>query len=267
MHGTPQYKRVVVKVGTSTLTHETGALNLNRMEQLVRQLSDIKNEGREVILVTSGAIAVGVAKLGLAKRPSALPQKQAAAAIGQCSLMHLYDKMFSEYGHDVGQILLTRADVLSAERRRNLENTFNALLDWGVLPIVNENDSVSSDEIEQGDQRVFGDNDTLSATVAELVGADILILLTDIDALYDADPRVNKKARRIPIVHEVDEALLSAGGGTGTQRGTGGMLTKLMAGQITLAAGIDMVVASGEQPVLMSRILAGEQLGTLFTAR
>ncbi|MDR3207634.1 MAG: glutamate 5-kinase [Oscillospiraceae bacterium] len=258
------YRRVVVKVGTSTLTHETGALNLGRIERLARVLSDAKNEGRELVLVTSGAIGVGVSKLGLTARPDALPQKQAAAAIGQCRLMRLYDQLFGEYGHTVGQILLTRADVRSPERRGNLETTFDALLNWGVLPIVNENDSVSSDEIEHGQQRLFGDNDTLSAVVAELVRADLLILLTDIDALYDADPREHPHANPIPIVRSVDDVLLSRAGGAGTARGTGGMQTKLLAGQIALTAGIDMVVASGENPEIVRRILNGEQVGTLF---
>jgi glutamate 5-kinase len=261
------YRRVVVKVGTSTLTHETGALNLDRIERLTRVLSDAKNEGRELVLVTSGAIGAGVSRLGLAARPDKLPQKQAAAAIGQCRLMRLYDKLFGEYGHTVGQILLTRADVLSPERRKNLENTFDALLAWGVLPIVNENDSVSSDEIEHGHQRVFGDNDTLSAAVAELVRADLLVLLTDIDALYDADPREHADAKPIPVVRAVDDVLLRAAGGAGSPRGTGGMLTKLLAGQMALSAGIDMVVASGEAPDIVRRILEGEPVGTLFTSQ
>ena len=260
------YHRLVVKVGTSTLTHENGSLHLRRLEQLARTLSDIKNEGREIILVSSGAIAAGVSGLGLLKRPTSLPYKQAAAAIGQCRLIHLYDKLFGEYGHSVGQILLSRADIQLPERRRNLENTFNALLDWGIVPIVNENDSVSSDEIEQGEQRLFSDNDTLSAAVAEFVGADLLILLTDIDALYDADPRENPNAKPIPVVHEVDEQLLLKGGGTGSSRGTGGMRTKLIAARTAMAAGIDMVVASGHEPGLIHDLLAGKRVGTLFSS-
>jgi len=262
-----KYRRLVVKVGTSTLTHANETLDLRGMERLVRALSDVKNEGREVILVSSGAIAAGVSGLGMARRPSSLPYKQAAAAIGQCRLIHLYDKLFGEYGHTVGQILLTRADILSPERRRNLENTFNALFDWEALPVVNENDSVSSDEIEQGEQRLFSDNDTLSAAVAELMGADLLILLTDIDALYDADPRDNPDAKPIPVVREVDETLLLKGGGAGTARGTGGMRTKLIAAKAAMAAGIDVVVAHGKRPELIHAFLEGKQVGTLFTGK
>ena len=260
------YRRLVIKTGTSTLTHANGALDLGSMDRLVRALSDIKNEGREVVLVSSGAIAAGVSGLGMPKRPTSLPYKQAAASIGQCHLIHLYDKLFGEYGHTVGQILLTRTDIQSPDRRRNLENTFNALFDWSALPVVNENDSVSSDEIEQGEQRLFSDNDTLSAAVAELIGADLLVLLTDIDALYDADPRENPQAKPIPIVHEVDEALLLKGGGAGSARGTGGMRTKLLAAKAALSAGIDMVVASGKQPERIQAFLQGESVGTLFTS-
>jgi glutamate 5-kinase len=259
------YRRIVVKVGTSTLTHENGTLNLRRMEQLARVLSDVKNQGREIVFVSSGAITAGMSGLNLQKRPASLPYKQAAAAIGQCRMIHLYDKLFGEYGHTVGQILLSRADILSPERRRNLENTFNALLDWGVIPVVNENDSVSSDEIEQGNQRLFSDNDTLSAAVAELMKADLLLLLTDIDALYDADPRENPDAKPIPVVHEVDEQLLLKGGGAGSSRGTGGMKTKLIAARAAMAAGIDMVVTSGAQLELIHDLLAGKPVGTLFT--
>ena len=260
-----KYKRIVVKVGTSTLTHAGGAMNLRAMERLARVLSDVKNGGREVVLVTSGAITAGVSKLGLQGRPSGLPQKQAAAAIGQCNLMHMYDKLFGEYNHTVGQILLDREDIRSPERRRSLENTFFTLLDWNVLPVVNENDSVSAEEIEQGEYRIFGDNDALSVTVAELVGADLLVLLTDIDALYDADPRVFPDAKPIPLVHRVDDRLLLAGGDAGSSRGTGGMKTKLLAAKSALNAGIDMVVANGGKPELLYDLLAGRPVGTLFT--
>ena len=261
-----KYHRLVVKVGTSTLTHENGSLNLRGMGRLARVLCDVKNGGREVVLVSSGAIAAGVSKLGLSRRPSSLPQKQAAAAIGQCNLMHLYEKMFGEYNHSVGQILLTRTDILSPEHRRNLENTFNALLDWGVVPVVNENDSVCSDEIEHGAQRLFGDNDALSAAVAGLVRADLLVLLTDIDAVYDADPRENPRAKPIPLVREVDEELLLKGGGAGSARGTGGMRTKLLAAKEAMAAGIDMAVAHGGKPEVIYDLLEGKPVGTLFTA-
>ena len=260
-----KYNRLVVKVGTSTLTHDNGTLNLYGLERLTRVLSDIKNRGREIILVSSGAIAAGVSKMGLPRRPSGLPQKQAAAAIGQCGLIHLYDKLFGEYNHTVGQILLTQADISSPERRRNLENTFNALLDWGAVPVVNENDSVNADEIELGKHRLFGDNDALSAAVAELVHADLLVLLTDIDALYDADPRDHPGAKPIPLVHEVDEELLLKGGGAGSARGTGGMRTKLLAAKAAMAVGIDMVVTFGGKPEQLLNLLEGQPLGTLFT--
>lgn len=258
--------RIVVKVGTSTLTHDTGRLNLRRLDELACALSDLKNAGSEVILVSSGAIAVGAAKLGMDRRPTELRLKQAAASVGQCALIHLYDKLFSEYGHTVGQILLTGEDVEHPGRRENLLHTFLALLRLGAVPVVNENDSVSYDEIETGQGKVLGDNDTLSAIVARLVGADLLVLLTDTDGLYDSDPHGNADARIIPVVREIDETILKGAGGAGTARGTGGMQTKLHAARICLDAGIEMVIASGKNPDALTDICSGKPIGTRFRA-
>jgi len=261
--------RLVVKVGTSTLTHSTGALNFRRMDALCRTLSDLKNQGLEIILVTSGAIGVGVNKLGLGTRPRALAMKQAAAAVGQCELMHVYDKLFGEYGQTVAQILLTGEDVEHPQRRDHLSNTFLSLLDVGAVPVVNENDSVSAAEIESGSgaRKVFGDNDTLSAVVASLVGADLLVLLTDIDAVYDANPRENPEAKPIRTVRELTPELLEAASGAGSSRGTGGMITKLQAAKLCMENGVEMVVASGTQPELLYDIVAGKEVGTRFLAK
>ncbi len=266
MSTSPSVKRLVVKVGTSTLTYDTGHLHLKRIDELVRVLSDIKNSGCDVVLVSSGAIAVGSIRLGLTVREVRL--KQAAAAVGQCQLIHLYDKLFAEYGIPVGQILLTRDDVSSERPRANLKSTFSALRELGALPIVNENDSVAFDEIERNgdEQRFFGDNDTLSAEVAELVDADLLVLLTDIDALYDSDPRQNPGARPIPKVRHIDARLFSAAGGAGTKRGTGGMISKLHAARTAMAADVPMIIASGQKPSLLYDIMAGKPVGTLFAA-
>lgn len=259
-------RRIVVKVGTSTLTHSTGKLNLHRLEELARTLTDIKNAGAEVILVSSGAISVGTSKLGMTKRPKELPLKQAAASVGQCELMHIYDKLFGEYGQTVGQILLTGEDVEHPVRRENLLNTFLTLLNLGVVPVVNENDSVSFNEIETGHNKVFGDNDTLSAIVARLTGADLLVLLTDIDGLYDSDPHTNPDAHIIPVVREITDALRAAAGGAGTARGTGGMQTKLAAAELAMQAGIDTVIAAGDAPAALYDICRGEGPGTRFLA-
>ena len=259
-----RYQRVVVKVGTSTLTRANGSLNLRSVDRLVRALSDLRGQGRQVVLVSSGAIAVGAGKLGLAGRPTELRMKQAAAAVGQCELMHLYDKLFSEYGPTVAQILLTGADVDHPERAEHLKNTFSALLELGCIPIVNENDSVSSDEIETGRCKVLGDNDTLSAIVARLVGADLLVLLSDIEGLYDADPHQNPDARLIHRVEAITPALRSAAGGAGTSRGTGGMQTKLNAAQTAMDAGVEMVITNGAYPERLYDIIAGKDVGTRF---
>ncbi len=261
--------RLVVKVGTSTLTHKGGKLNLRSFDALARVLSDIHNAGCEVILVSSGAIAVGAGKLLMDERPKELSLKQAAAAVGQCELMHLYDKFFGEYGKIVAQILLTGDDVQRLEIKGNLVNTFESLLNMGIIPVVNENDSVSSAEIEShsGEHKVFGDNDTLSAVVAVLTGADKLVLLSDIDGLYDANPAENPGARLIREVRLIDDEIRSLAGGAGSSRGTGGMITKLQAAELATVNGIDMIIASGARPELLYDIIEGKPTGTLFTGR
>lgn len=260
-----EIRRVVVKVGTSTLTRETGSLNLHNMEHLARVLSDLQGMGCQVVLVSSGAIGIGTKKLRLPERPSELRMKQATAAVGQCMMMHVYDKFFSEYNRTVAQILLTGEDVDAPVRSEHLHNTFEALLELGVIPIVNENDSVSSAEIETGQCKVLGDNDTLSAMVARLCSADLLILLSDIDGLYDADPRTHPEARLIHQVAAITPELRAMAGGAGTWRGTGGMATKLNAAQLCLEAGIDMVIANGSNMEAVYDIVAGKDVGTRFT--
>lgn len=256
--------RVVVKVGTSTLTHDTGRLNLHNMDRLARTLSDLEGMGHEVVLVSSGAIGIGTAKMGLKERPTELKMKQATAAVGQCMMMHLYDKLFGEYNRVVAQILLTGEDVDAPVRAQHLQNTFESLLELGVIPVVNENDSVSSAEIETGKCKVLGDNDTLSAMVARLVRADLLVLLSDIDGLYDADPRKDPEARLIHNVKAVTPELRAMAGGTGTWRGTGGMQTKLNAAELAMAAGVDMVITNGARPEDLYEIIEGKDVGTRF---
>ena len=263
LHGA---KRLVVKVGTSTLTYDTGKLNFSRIDKLARVLSDLVNQNREVILVTSGAIGVGVDKLKLQERPKTVRGKQAAAAVGQCELMHIYSKFFSEYGHIVGQILLTRDVVENIHTRQNVINAFETLLEKGVVPIVNENDSVSIDEIEYGEKRVFGDNDTLSAIVAELVKADLLIILSDIDGFYDCDPHKNKNAKILTTIGEITPEIEKCAGGVGSKRGTGGVVTKLSAARIATASGTNMILASGSDPDILLDIINGREAGTLFVA-
>ena len=260
-------RRLVVKVGTSTLLREGGGVNLRRMDTLARILSDLKNMGFEVILVSSGAIGVGSGKLGMKSRPQELRFKQAAAAVGQCELMHLYDKLFGEYGQSVAQILLTDEDVEDLARASHLSGTFEALLELGCIPVVNENDSVSSSEIETGQKKVLGDNDTLSAIVAGLCRADLLVLLTDIDGLFDADPHKNPNAKLIHRVEAITPEIEALGGGGGTQWGTGGMATKLTAARRAMAHGIDMVIANSDNLDALYDIAAGaEQVGTRFIA-
>lgn len=253
-------KRIVVKVGTSTLTHATGLINIRRLEALVKVLADLKNSGYEVILVSSGAIAVGVGKLGLRERPSDIPGKQAAAAVGQCELMYLYDKYFSEYNHKVAQILMTGYTVDDHVSRENVCNTFEALLAMGAIPIVNENDTVATEEIK------VGDNDTLSAIVAQLTRAEALVIMSDIDGLYTADPNTNPNATLVSEVDKIDGELLALAGGAGTKRGTGGMITKLSAGRIATTAGTDMYIVNGSQPEILYRLAEGERVGTHFKA-
>ena len=242
--------RIVVKVGTSTLAHATGRLNIRRVEELVKVLSDLKNAGHEIILVSSGAIGMGVGKLNLPGKPADMPTKQAAAAVGQCELMYTYDKLFSEYNHTVAQILLTGDDVDHDDRRRNFENTMARLLELGALPIINENDTVATAEIK------VGDNDTLGGIVACAVHADLLILLSDIEGLYTADPRKDPGARLIPTVEEVTPAIEALAGGAGSALGTGGMATKLRAAKL--------VIANGDHPEILYPIVNGEAVGTRF---
>lgn len=259
--------RIVVKVGTSTLMRDTGHMNLANMEHLSRVLSDLANMGCEVILVSSGAIGIGVCRLGLPERPKGLREKQAVAAVGQCEMMHLYDKFFGEYSHTVAQILLTADDVADPRRAEHLAATFAALAQMGCIPIVNENDSTSPEEIETGREKVLGDNDTLSAIVAKLCGADLLVLLSDIDGLYDKDPHKYPEARLLPTVEELTPELMSLGGGTGSSWGTGGMATKLSAAKVAMEAGCDMVITNGSRPEGLYDIVAGKPVGTRFIAR
>ena len=254
-------RRIVVKVGTSTLTHATGALNIRRIGDMVRVLSDFKNAGHEIVLVSSGAVSAGVAKVGAA-RPSTIAEKQAMAAIGQSELMRLYDNLFSLYGHTVAQVLLTR-DVLDNPARRTLaENTFESLLSMGCVPIVNENDPVSTDELTK-----FGGNDILSAYVAKVCRADILINLSDVDGLYDKDPRRHPDATLIEKVESLSDALMAAAGGAGTERGTGGMEAKLRAAALSTEAGIPMFIMNGHDPEILYRLMDGERVGTYFVAQ
>lgn len=255
-----EFKRIVVKVGTSTLTHETGKTNIRQMKKLVTVLSDIVNSGVEVALVSSGSIGVGAGKIGIVERPKDTTSKQALSTIGQCELMFMYDKQFSEYGHSVGQLLITKRDVENDETRQNLINTFERLFEYGVIPVINENDAVAIDEI------VFGDNDSLSAIVAKLIGADALMILTDIDGLYDKDPSI-EGAKVIEEVDEITEELYEVAGGRGSKFGTGGMVTKLQAAEIASEAGIDTYVCNGAKPSNLYKIMDGKQVGTVFKAK
>ena len=256
-------KRVVFKVGTSTLCHGGKGLNFRNIDGLARVLTDIKNEGYEVILVSSGAIGAGVAKLGLQERPKEIREKQATAAVGQLELMHIYNKMFGEYGATIGQVLFTRDDVESPAVKQNLFGTFDALLSMGVIPIVNENDSVCIEEIED-EHKIFGDNDTLSAVVAELVGAGLLVLLSDIDGLYDRDPHKDPDARLIPVVAEINDEIKSLAGGVSSKLGTGGMATKVIAAQAAGYAGIETVITNGSKPQNLYAAVRGGDVGTRF---
>lgn len=260
-----QAKRIVIKVGTSTLTYDNGKVNFSRIDKLTRVLSDLLNQDKEVVLVTSGAIGVGAGKLKLKEKPASVQEKQAVAAVGQCELMHIYSKFFSDYGHSVGQILLTRDVVEEEHTRNNVVNTFETLFKYGIVPIVNENDSVSIDEIEYGEKRVFGDNDTLSAIVAVLVKADLLIILSDIDGFYDGDPKSKSDTQLISIVTNITPEIEKCAGGAGSRRGTGGMVTKLTAAKIATSEKVDMILASGSEPDVILEIMEGREIGTLFT--
>ena len=253
--------RAVIKVGTSTLAHAAGRLNIRHVEELVKVLSDLKNAGHEIILVSSGAIGMGVGKLMLPGKPSDMPTKQAAAAVGQCELMYTYDKLFTQYNHTVAQILLTGQDVEDPERRQNFENTMERLLELGALPIINENDTVATAEIK------VGDNDTLGAIVACAVRADLLVLLSDIEGLYTADPRKDPGATLIPVVEAVTPEIESLAGGVGSGLATGGMATKLRAAKMVNEMGCDMIITNGERPKVLYDIMDGKKVGTRFLGK
>ena len=253
--------RIVVKIGTSTLAHPSGHLNIRRVETLCKIMSDIKSAGHEVILVSSGAIGMGVGKLGLHQRPTDIPSKQAAAAVGQCELMYTYDKLFGEYHHTVAQLLITRDDTVNEKRHSNFINTLNRLLELDTLPIINENDTIATDEI------VIGDNDTLAAIVAQSIQADLLVLLSDIDGLYTADPHKDSSAVLVERVSKIDDQILALAGVSSTTQGTGGMVTKLHAAEICLSCGCDMVIANGSRPENLYDILDGKSVGTRFSEK
>ncbi len=253
--------RIVIKIGTSTLAHDTGRINIKRVEELCKVVSDLKNAGNEIIMVSSGAIGMGVGKLSLNGKPTDIPTKQAAAAVGQCELMYVYDKLFSEYNHTVAQILITGADIEHTDRKTNFENTMRRLLELNVLPIVNENDSIATDEI------VIGDNDTLGAIVATTLNADLLIILSDIDGLFTADPHKNKDAVLLHTVNEITPEIEKMIGGAGSKLGTGGMMTKIKAAKIANANGTDMVIANGKDPDILYDIVDGKDVGTIFKAK
>jgi glutamate 5-kinase len=252
-------KRVVVKVGTSTLTHRTGRLNIRRVENLVKTLADLQNAGHEIVLVSSGAIALGMGKLGMTKRPQDTPGKQACAAVGQCELMYMYDKFFAEYSIVVAQVLLTKY-VLLEDRRQHVVNSMERLLSQGVIPIVNENDTVAIDELELE----VGENDSLAANVATIANADLLVIMSDIDGLYDKDPHVHEDARLIPEVGKITDDIRDLAGGAGSALGTGGMATKIKAVEIAHAADIDVVLMNGKNPRKLYDLFEDKPVGTIF---
>lgn len=254
-------KRIVIKVGTSTLTHRTGRLNIRRVEGLVKNLADLQNAGHEIILVSSGAIGLGMAKLGLRDRPKDTPSKQCCAAVGQCELMYLYDNLFSNYSINVAQMLLTKY-ILLEDRRQNVQNALETIIAHGVIPIVNENDTVAIDELELE----VGENDSLAATVAEIAKADLLIIMSDIDGLYDSDPRKNPDAKLIPVVEKIDDNIRELAGGAGTTLGTGGMITKINAAEIAVRNGIDMIIINGKNPDNLYWLFEKGEMGTMFKA-
>ena len=262
MYNISDKKRIVIKLGTSTLTHKTGRLNIRRMEKLVRVIADLHNSGKEVIIVSSGSIGLGVGKLGLRERPSDTPSKQAAAAVGQCELMYLYDNLFDNYGIIVAQMLLTKTIIENPERKKNVENTFEKLISMGVVPIVNENDTVAIDELELE----IGENDSLSAIVATFAHADLLVILSDIDGLYSSDPHKNPDAKLIPVVTEIDEHITDIAGAAGSALGTGGMATKINAAKIANDAGIDMIIMNGNNPDKLYDLFENNETGTLFVS-
>lgn len=261
MKKTKDAKRIVIKVGTSTLTHHSGCLNLQRMDRLAMVLSDIQNQGREVILVSSGAITAGMKKIGMKSRPKEIKEKQACASVGQCELMFIYDKMFSQYGHAVAQMLLTKDITENEVLQKNVVNTFETLLEHKVIPIINENDSVAIDEI------VYGDNDMLSAVTAKLLNADLLVILTDIEGLYDSNPQENPDANFISVVEAIDESIEAVAGGSLSGVGTGGMAAKIHAAKLAVDHGVNVIIANGERPERLYDILEGRPVGTLFVGK
>lgn len=254
-------KRIVIKVGTSTLTHATGKLNLLRIEKLARELSDLANQGKQIILVSSGAVSAGMERLGLKEKPKNIPEKQAAAAVGQGILLHIYEKMFGEYGQIVAQVLLTRADSVNRKRYTNSRNTLMALLNQGVIPIINENDAVSIDELK------IGDNDTLSAMVASIIDADLLIILSDVEGVYTANPLTDPSAALLNEIADITPDIEELAGGPGTLRGTGGMYTKIQAAKIAVNSGVTMVIASGARDGVVREVLQGHKTGTIFISK
>ena len=253
--------RIVVKIGTSTLAYSTGHLNIRHIESFCKVLSDIKNSGLEVIVVSSGAVGMGMGKLGLKERPTELALKQAAAAVGQCELMYTYDRLFGEHNHTVAQMLLTAGNLTDENQHANFNNTLQKLLELNVIPIINENDTVTTKEL------VIGDNDTLAAIVAESVKADLLVLLSDIDGVFTADPRLDPNAKLIPVIDEVTPEIEALAGGSGTNVGTGGMATKIEAAKIAMQSGCDMVIANGTDPSVLYDIVGGMPVGTRFIGR
>ena len=256
-----QKKRIVIKVGTTTLTHKTGRLNIRRMERLVKTLADIQNSGREIILVSSGAIGLGMSKMGLKERPTDTPMKQACAAVGQCELMYMYDKLFGEYNLNVAQILLTRY-ILETPRKNNVENTFFKLIEHNIIPVVNENDTVAIDELELA----VGENDSLAAHVGMFCHADLLVIMSDIDGFFDGDPRTNPDAKLIPVVEKIDDKIKALAGDAVSGLGSGGMITKINAAEIAMNAGFDMAIVNGRNPNILYELFDGKQVGTVFLA-
>ena len=261
MYNIDNKKRIVIKVGTSTLAHKTGRLNIRRMEKLVKVISDLQNSGKQVVLVSSGAIGLGMSKLGMQSRPTETQLKQACAAVGQCELMYMYDKLFGEYNLTVAQLLLTKYNI-DSPRRQNVVNTIEQLITRNVIPVVNENDTVAIDELELE----IGENDTLGAYVALLSHADMLVILSDIDGFYDSNPKLNPDAKLIPLVNEINDDIRHLAGDAVSGLGTGGMVTKLNAAEITLNAGIDMAILNGRNPSILYDLFDGKQVGTIFTS-
>lgn len=263
MRNISEKKRIVIKLGTSTLAHKTGKLNIRRMTNLVRVIADLQNSGREIIIVSSGAMGLGTGKLGLREKPKDTPTKQAVAAIGQCELMHVYDNMFEKYSITIAQVLLTKTIIEKPDRKKNVENTLERLISLGVIPIVNENDTVAIDELELE----IGENDSLSAVVAKLAGADLLLILSDIDGLYTEDPHKNSQAKTIPTVEEITREIEDIAGGAGSKLGTGGMATKINAAKIATDAGIDMIIMNGRNPEALYDLFEDKEIGTIFKAK